>query len=413
MSKNLNIAVIGAGIIGLSTALWLQRSGHQVHLIDPNPPGAGTSFGNAGVFADFARLPLSKLKTMCQIPGMLLDEESPLSIQGRYVPTMLPYGLGYVKACLPENYLRGCHALTELLKVAPEADNVLLKASGAIELVRSNGSLALLGTKEGFQKTKDGPMQERIEHDVSVEFLTPDQVHELEPGLADFHAGGVYYPNSRHTVNPGGICQKYAEYFQQNGGIVLQEDVVHIDPDGASIKIETSARHLTAGRLVMAAGVASRYLLEPLGIKIPLVSERGYHLELEPGDQGLSRPVSWLDKSIFLTPMLNGLRVAGTAEFAYADSPPDNKRIQHLLKFAKNMLGGQPDIKSRWVGSRPSTPDSLPVIGPSEKYPNIMLAFGHGHVGLTLSSITGRLISQHLNGEKTSVDLSLFSSSRF
>ncbi len=413
MSNSLNIVVGGAGLIGLSVALWLQRSGHKVSIIDPMPPGAGTSFGNAGVFADFARLPFSKFKTMCQIPGMLLDEASPLSIQGRYIPTMVPYGLGYAKACLPQNYLRGCYALTELLKASPKADDVLLRETGAINLVRHCGSLALLGTKKSFENARLGPMQERIEHDVDIQFLTPQQVKELEPDLADFHYGGVYYPNSRHTINPGGICQKYAEHFQANGGVIIQQEIRHISPGVENVSIKTSEQDMVVDRLVVAAGVASRYLLEPLGIKLPLVSERGYHLELNAKEQGFSRPISWLDKSIFLTPMVNGIRIAGTAEFAYADTPPDDKRIKNLLTFAKSMLGREPEIQSKWVGSRPSTPDSLPVIGPLKQHPNIVLAFGHGHVGLTLSSITGKLVSQYISQQKTSVDLNLFSPARF
>jgi D-amino-acid dehydrogenase len=413
MSKNINIVVIGAGIVGLSTALWLQRSGHQVTIIDQSPPGSGTSFGNAGVFADFARLPLSKFQTMCQIPNMLMDDEGPLSIQGRYIPTLIPYSLGYAKACLPENYKHGCNALTQLLTFAADADNVLMKTSGAIDLVRSNGSLALFGTKKGLEAAKQGSMQERIDHNVELQFVTPEEVCDLEPDLTDFHNGGVYYPNTRHTINPGGICQKYAEYFQENGGTIYQQEINHIDPSGSSITIKTSEQNLSVDRLVIAAGTASKYLIEPLGINVPLVSERGYHIELDTGQQTLSRPVSWLDKSVFLTAMSNGVRIAGTAEFAYADAPPDDKRIDLLLKFAKKMLGGQPEIKSKWVGSRPSTPDSLPIIGPLKDHPNIVLAFGHAHVGLTLSSITGKLVSQYIDGEKTSVSLDMFTPNRF
>lgn len=413
MSKNISIAVIGAGIVGLSTALWLQRSGHRVSIIDPIPPGTGTSFGNAGIFADYARLPLSKFQTMFQIPSMLIDDEGPLSIQARYIPTLIPYGLGYAKACLPENYKHGCDALTQLLTFAAEADNVLMEASGAIDLVRSNGSLALFGTQKGLEAAKQGSMQERIDHNVKLQFITPEEVRDFEPDLSNFHHGGVYYPNTRHTINPGGICQKYAEYFQENGGIIYQQKINHIDPSGSMINIKTSEQNLSVDRLVIAAGTASKYLLQPLGINLPLVSERGYHIELDAGDQNLRRPVSWIDKSIFLTSMLNGIRVAGTAEFAYAETPPDDKRMNLLLKLAKEMLGGQPEIKSKWVGSRPSTPDSLPIIGPLKDHPNIVLAFGHAHVGLTLSSITGKLVSQYIEGEKTSVDLDIFSHDRF
>jgi len=411
MSQNSNIAIIGAGIVGLSTALWLQRFGHTVTIIDRGPPGMGTSFGNAGVFADYACLPFSKMQTLYQLPNMLLDKESPLSIQGSYLPKLLPYGIEFAKACRPAQYKKGCQTLSEFLKAAPSADNILFKTTSAEKLIKKKGSLALFDSKNSLEQASHGQLQERINNQVSVEFLSAAEVHELEPNLASFHAGGVLYPNTYHTTNPSKLCQLYAEHFQQSGGTLIRSDVKKIIP-GKEIRIITSDTTHTFSNLVLAAGTSSTDLLKALGISIPLVSERGYHLEIN-NQHVLTRPVSWANKSVFLTPMERCIRVAGIAEFAYSNAPQNDKKLNNLLEFAQHMLGHTLETQKTWVGSRPSTPDSLPIIGPLPSHPNITLAFGHGHLGLTLGSLTGKLVAELLSNQPSNLDLTTLSPSRF
>ncbi len=408
-----HIGIIGAGVIGLSTALYLQRAGYQVTLIDKDDPGMGASFGNAGLFADYSRLPFARFSMMCKMPGMLLDSSSPLSMQGSYLPSLVPYGWRFFKACFPANYKRGKAALTALQNQTQQADRLLLQETGSQDLVKAQGCLGLFTSEQGFVDAQAGDLHERQQQGANLQFLSAAEVQDLEPDLAEFHAGGVFYPDTRFTVSPISLSRQYVSHFVSNGGRLLQDEVQALKPNGAGVTIQLSDQKINFDRLVVCAGVASKKLLEPLGINIPLVSERGYHLTLDSGSKQLSRPVGWLDKAVYLTPMSEGIRLAGTAEFAAVDAPVNPKRAEAMLEHARVMLGHDLKVSSTWVGSRPSTPDSLPVIGALPDHPQISLAFGHGHLGLTFGAVTGQLIKEIINGEKTSVDLTPFAPERF
>lgn len=417
MTENKKIAVVGAGIVGLSTALWLQGEGFQVTLIDRDEPGMGASFGNAGLFADYARLPFARFAMLCKMPNLLLDKESPLSLQSSYLPSLLPYGVGFVRACFPNNFRAGCQALTSLQEKTRVADQYLLKKTQADSLVKSEGCLGLFASPEGFAKAQEDDLEKRREQGVNLQLLKPSDIKGLEPDIADFYAGGVYYPDTRFTVDPLKICQKYAQYFLEKGGVLLRDEVLNLQPSvlgsKESVRLKLSHQTVEFDQVVITAGVASKALLKPLSINLPLVSERGYHLSLDIGDKHLTRPVGWLDKGVFLTPMADGVRMAGTAEFAKADAPENHQCTDTMFSHATTMLGQKPEMKSTWVGSRPSTPDSLPVIGRLQKYPQVTLAFGHSHLGLTLGALTGQLVCELLQNKAPSVDLAPFAPERF
>ncbi|WP_271272626.1 NAD(P)/FAD-dependent oxidoreductase [Aliamphritea hakodatensis] len=407
------IGIIGAGVVGLSTALWLQKAGYQVTLIDKELPGMGASFGNAGLFADYARLPFARFSMMRKMPGLLMDSSSPLSMHSNYIPKLLPYGWRFFKACFADNYAKGKIALSQLHQHTVQADETLLRISGAQDLIKAQGCLGLFADQQDFQNAQQGDLLERRQQGVNLEFLNAGQVADLEPDLAAFHAGGVFYPDTRFTVSPLGLCRRYAEHFTGNGGKILRDQALSVTPKIPGVSVKLTDETLEFDHLVICAGVASKELLTPLGVKMPMVSERGYHLTLDLGEKQLQRPVGWLDKSVFLTPMAGGVRLAGTAEFAAADAPLDESKAQTMLEHAKVMLGETPHITSTWVGSRPSTPDSLPVIGPLQRYPQISLGFGHGHLGLTFGAVTGQLISCAIQGEPGAVDLTPFAPERF
>ncbi|BBB28324.1 NAD(P)/FAD-dependent oxidoreductase [Neptunomonas japonica] len=411
--QNIHIGILGAGIVGLSTALSLQEAGYKVTLIDKEAPGMGASFGNAGLFADYARLPFAKFAMMKKMPGMLLDKTSPLSMQGSYLPSLMPYGWEFFKACFPTKYIQGKEALTSLQEHTQLTNQELLNLTNAQDLIKSEGCLGLFATEEGFSTAQSGDLQERREQGVNLEFLNAHQVHELEPNLANFHAGGVFYPDTRFTISPVELSRRYAHHFSNNGGTILHDEVQAVLPNSNEVTVKLNDRNVKYDQVVICAGFSSKAILKKLGVKLPLVSERGYHLTLDIGEKSLSRPVGWLDKAVFLTPMEGGIRLAGTAEFAFADAPLNPQRADEMLKHAKVMLGSDPSIISTWVGSRPSTPDSLPVIGELEHHPRIKVGFGHGHLGLTFAAITGKLITQSIQGHAPAVDLKPFSAARF
>lgn len=413
MTDTLHVGIVGAGIVGLSTALWLQRAGCRVTLIDRQGPGEGTSSGNAGVFADYGRVPFASMAQLRQLPGQLLDRQSPLSIQASYLPRLLPFGLRFVQACRPEQFQAGCHAMAQLQRTAPQDDDVLLDTAQAHDLIKAHGALALCSTEQGVQQARNGHLKLRAELGTTITMVSRHEVAEMEPALADFHAGGAYYPDTRFTINPLALSQRYAEHILRNGGRFIRADVGLLTPSAQSCKVNLKGQTLSFDQLVVCTGVASADMLAPLGIRIPLVSERGYHLMLDAANIGLQRPVVWLDKATFLTPMQEGIRVAGTAEFAPETAPPKQARCDLMQQTAKAMLGHRPDVLSSWVGSRPSTPDSLPVIGRLPGQTRVWMAFGHGHLGLTLSSVTGRLISESLCAGIELPEIAPYSPSRF
>lgn len=410
---NSHIGILGAGVVGLATALSLQKAGYKVTLIDKEAPGMGASFGNAGLFADYARVPFTKFSMMRKLPEMLLDKTSPLSVQGSYLPNLMPYGWAFFKACFRDRYEHGKAALKSLQDLSRQADQELLSLTQTQDLVRSEGCLGLFTTEEGFASARNGDLRERREQGANLEFLSSGQIRDLEPDLADFYAGGVFYPNTRFTVSPVELSRRYARYFTEHGGVILRDKVQALLPGASEVKVRLTGSTLKFDQVVVCAGVFSKEILLPLGVRMPLVSERGYHLMLDIGAKSLTRPVGWLDKAIFLTPMAGGVRLAGSAEFAFTDAPLNQARADTMLVHATVMLGRAPQIKSTWVGSRPSTPDSLPVIGKLDRHPRVMVAFGHGHLGLTFGALTGKLITECVQDKATSVDLQPFSATRF
>lgn len=412
-SENTHIAVLGAGIIGLSCALHLQKEGYKVTLIDQDEPGLGTSFGNAGLFAYYSRQPLTSFSALRSIPSMLLDNKSPLSINNGYLPQLMSYGWHFAKACSSTRYRKGTAAMSALQELAPRADKDLFTMSNSTSLIRSHGSLALFSNQSGFKKYQAKELKERKELGVEMAYLSHDEVQEIEPNLSSFHEGGVYYPSSRHTVSPIALSQSLFKTFCQQGGQFIRQKVKALRSDNDGISVQTALEKKHYDQLIIAAGAASKNLVLQLGLTIPLVSERGYHLMLDEQPDTIKRPIGWVDTSVFITPMTEGIRVAGTSEFADPDAAPSSARAETMLSHAEKMLGHKSQLTKTWYGSRPSTPDSLPVIGQCKSDKRITLAFGHGHLGLTLAGITGKLVAQLVDGQKTDLDMTPFSPERF
>lgn len=396
MNQPRKVAVLGAGIVGLSTALTLQHAGFDVTVFDKAEPGKGASFGNAGVFADYARLPMASFSNLVAVPGMLLDRESPLSIRKSHLGRMLPYGYRFAKATLPENYKRGGDTLMALSELAGTADQVLWDLAEVHDLIGFHGCLALYGSEGGLQPGLAAQIEERQARGVALEYLNTHEVHDLEPDLLPFYTGGILYTLTRFAKNPYQLSCRYLAKFVALGGQFVQAEVHQVETTGHHVDVVHGLKTQRFDVVVLAAGVASREMAMRMGCEIPMVSERGYHLMVDAGRRGIARPVVWLDKSVFLTPMTDGIRVAGTAEFANPDDAPSSDRSRLMMHVAGRMLGEGLSQRSEWVGSRPSVPDSLPVIGYSPGNQRVVFAFGHGHLGLSLSAATGELVRQLL-----------------
>lgn len=413
MTTPQTVAVLGAGIVGLSTALTLQHAGFEVTVFDQAEPGKGASFGNAGIFADYARLPMSSFSNLLAMPGMLLDRESPLSIRKSHLGRMIPYGYRFAKAALSENYTKGGDALTALSELAQTADQQLWNMAQVNDLIGTSGCLALYGSAGGLQPGLAAQLQERAARGVAMEYLDAKGIHDLEPDLLPFYTGGVRYKLTRFAKNPYQLSQRYFAKFLAMGGRFFQTEIRDVLTSQNRIEVVHAQGENRFDSVVLAAGTASRELAQRLGCNIPLVSERGYHLMVDTGQRSISRPVVWLDKSVFLTPMTDGIRVAGTAEFANPDDSPSAARSALMLRVARTMFGQELQARSEWVGSRPSMPDSLPVIGFSPRSKRVIFAFGHGHLGLSLGAATADLVRQMLAGDSPHSVLKAISPDRF
>jgi len=407
-------AIVGCGIIGICCGIYLQRDGYQVTIFDPNGPGEGCSSGNAGQFVTGYCVPVGLPGTIKQVPSMLMDPLSPLTIRWRYLPRLMPWLMQFMAASTVSRVESISDALYELNKNSLIDFQPLLKHAGAEHLVVMNGRMDLYRSKKKFVQAQQ-KFDLLIRHGVQVEILDNQRIRQLEPALGDRYDYGAFYPETAHTTDPFLLCQLLAEDFLRNGGRILRNKVtdVEINPSGTAT-VQTDGGDYRVSHVVVAAGAYSRSLAVKLGSRLPLDAERGYHVMLPHAKVELSRTVIDGEMYFALTPMQGGLRLAGTVELASVEAPPNFTRADNLLDAARATF---PDLNdegsTKWMGCRPSLPDSLPVIGRSPVHRSVYFAFGHGHLGLTGAATTGKLISDLIGGRPTHIDVTPFRAERF
>jgi D-amino-acid dehydrogenase len=410
----MRIAVVGAGIVGVSCAVHLRRDGHDVTLIDPRAPGTATSFGNAGVIATGAVVPNSTPALWRDIPYMLFNRDSAVRVRWRYLPRVAPWLLRFLLAGRDAQVNRIADALLPLVTPAYDAHRELAALSGADDLVRPVGWLHVYETEAGFAVTRyDRDIM--AARDVRCDVLGPDEIRQLEPGLANRFVKALFQPQSGSVASPHRLVQAHAVLFQRLGGSIAQERVRGVQPIEGGVRLDCELGFRTFDTVVIAAGAWSKELARQVSDRVILDTERGYHLNVEPGDAGeLRRPVVFPERGFVLAPMLDGIRLTSGVELAGLHAPPNFARILRLLPAAREALPGLSDrVTRQWLGYRPSTPDSLPVIGRSPHSRAVFYAFGHHHLGLTLGPITGRLIAAAVAGRQPEFDLTPYRVDRF
>lgn len=412
--KVADIAVIGAGIIGSCIAERLQSEGKEVLLVDRLQPGEGCSKGNAGHFASDIILPLANINTLLSVPKLLLDPLGPLAIRAAYFPKLLPWLIRFAWAAMPHKSNQTIEALKLLNRPSISQFEKLLKRTGLEHLMTRRGALTVYSTEKGRKKNQKHAALVR-QHGVEVKELNGEQVRELEPSLSQSIIGGLFYPDTAHSIDPYQLVVGLAEQFKQSGGQFIQKEVLQIEFDNSSpVRLITNEGILKAKEVVIACGAWSKKLAAQIGHKVPLETERGYHLMLPTPSVEVTRPVTSFERSFVMTPMAQGLRLAGTVELAGLDAPENSQRAEQLFNYAKEIL---PNVEkgeaSHWMGHRPSLPDSLPVIGRSPKHNNVIFAFGHQHLGLTQAAVTADLINEIVFHKKHRGDLEPFRINRF
>ena len=411
------VTVIGSGIIGVCTANYLLKQGFEVEIVDPALPGSEEqcSFGNAGGICPGSCIPNSMPGVMKNVPKWLMDPEGPLVVRLSYLPHALPWLMRFLAASRKSRVEEISAAMRSLHRYTYECYEPLMKEAGCEELLQKRGQLFVYESANGPASGAYG-LDLRREHGVKVDVLNADEIRELEPALAPIFQSAVYLPEQGQCPNPGRLVSKLAEHAMRLGARYHRARVTgfQMGINGPTALTLEGGGSLPVDKIVIAAGAWSADLARQLGDRIPFQTERGYHIMVKGAETGLRIQTISADKKFVASPMEDGLRIAGNVEFAGLDAPPNMERADILLKQARPMFKTlEVGETSRWMGHRPGTPDSIPVIDRASRFRNVIYAFGHGHQGLIGGAVTGKLVAEMAADMPTSVDLKPFRVNRF
>ncbi len=413
--QEIDIAVVGAGVVGLCCAYKLQSAGYKVVLFDRDKPGHGCSKGNAGHFATEQVLPLAAPGLIRQIPGMLLDSQGPVSIRWPYLPTIAPWFIRFLLNTRQQPFRAGAQALSPLNAQALGSWQKILREIGAHEQLKMDGAYLVFEDSQLFESYQKSTLLRINRYGVNTELRTGDEVREAEPALSKNIQHAVFFPDTGHTADPLLLSQTLLESFIRQGGLLVQDEVTGIRQRGDECELMTSTRKYKIPQLLLTTGAWSKALLkQATGVSIPLEAERGYHLMLPEAQSCIKVPISSADRKFIMTPMNMGLRLAGTVEFAGLNAPSDMRRAYMLNKHARELIDDLPaKTGDSWMGCRPSLPDSLPIIDRVGSAGQIFLALGHQHLGLTQAAITAEMILNLKRGESSVMPLNPYRLDRF
>ena len=415
--SRIHVAVIGAGIVGASCAAWLQLKGMQVTLIERNAPGEATSFGNAGSLSPTAVTPVAVPGMIRQIPGWLMDPLGPLRVDPAYLFKALPWLVKFLKLANRDDMKRCAGALRPLLAPVFDAYAPIVARAEAQELIKREGIVYVYDSEEAFLAAKPAE-DDRRKLGAILEDLTRPEIERFAPELAPEFRWGTFAPENGYTINPSRLTKLLAESVADHAGTHIRAEArdIKLRPGGVTIELLRDGQkdEVAADAVLVAAGAWSHFLAARVGDKVPLETQRGYHVTVANAGLTVNRMVNWVSRRVFTTPMEMGMRFAGTVEIAGLDTPPHWERADRLLELGRKMYPSMNVSSiSRWMGHRPCLPDSLPVIGASPRAPNVFYAFGHGHIGMCSASGTARTVAELIAGETPQVDLSPFRADRF
>lgn len=407
------IVVVGGGIVGLCVAWHLAWRGLKPTVIEARKPHAAYT-GNAGAISHGSVAPLAMPGVLRQVPKMLTDREGALHIPARYWLRAAPWLLRFVASARPDRVDAAAGAMAALLFGALERHREILEEENALDLIQQEGQLYIYRSRE--QMAKDEPaLALRRRHGQRMEVLDRAALVALEPEVSDAYNAALFLPDHGSSVNPARFAAVVADGVRRMGGTIREGEVRSLRTEGRRVTgVVTDAGVVDADRVVLSAGAWSARLLAPLGIKVPLETQRGYHMMLPDAGVRIGRVISPYDRKVFISPMEEGLRVAGTVEFGGLEAAPNEARAQLLLKDLRAVFPhARTEGAASWMGHRPCLPDSLPVMGPVKAWDGLWCAFGHGHLGLTGSAPTGALVASALAGERPNFDFAPFAVERF
>jgi D-amino-acid dehydrogenase len=411
----MHIAVIGNGIVGTSCAAWLQRDGHRITFIDPLGPAEATSFGNAGSLSPSACLPVGMPGMWKKVPSWLLDPLGPLVIRWWYAPVVAPWIARFLRASDRAEVVRIATALRHLLAPIFDCYEPLLQRANAMGLIRRSGCLYVYSSRAVGQQWAWG-MNLRRSLGVELRDVEEDELVALEPDLKGRFRFGLLAPENGSTLDPAALTRALFAQCERDGASAVRARATGFRQAGGSVTGVTldSGETLGCEGVVIAGGAWSARLANQLGPRIPLETQRGYHVTVESSNLVLQHTVMAVEHNLMVNPMRMGLRLAGTVEFAGLEAPPDMRRAQALLTRGQELFPHLDTSRvSEWMGHRPCLPDSLPVIGRAPRADNAWFAFGHGHVGMCGAASTGREIANLVAGRDPQLDLAPFAPTRW
>ncbi len=411
-ARGKSVIVIGAGVVGLHAALALLRKGFSVTVLEASRPAAGASYGNAGTLVELA-IPTAQPGMTQKIPGWLLNPNGPLVIRARRLPAALPWVTRYWLAASRRQFFKTAQAAHALQRTTLTGWRAALGDRDYHRFVRETGQVHLW---EGPGTLPPRSIETEVRKKLGIESepLSAEDLRRLFPGISKIASFGIMLPSNSLSVNPGAMVQALADTFIAEGGKLALEAVHRLWPgESGNWSVMTNFGQHRADGIVMAAGIWSERLLRPMGLRIPLESERGYHAIL-PGS-GLNLPMPIMNKSGYfgLCSLEDGLRVSGTVEIAGLDAAPDLGRAKGLAAHARRLFPDTGGEEIYWMGHRPSLPDGLPMIGAVSRYPGLHLCFAHGHSGLTAAPESARLLADLMVGNAPAIDARPYDPARY
>lgn len=409
-----SVIIVGAGIVGVSCAIHLQRKGFDVTIIDRLPPGEGTSFGNAGVLAASSMIPVPVPGLLTQVPAMLTKRDRPLFLRWAYLPRLLPWLIPYLRSGSAKRVRQIAAGLAPIVTDAPDQHLAIARGTQAERWITDQDYVYVFRDRGDF----DGSSltwQIRRQHAPPLVEMDERALRDAVPGIGPNYRFAVRCTQHGTVTNPSAYVKDLADHVVAAGGRVLQADVADIEaPDSGPVTVTAGAETLSADRLVVAAGAHSDRVARLFGDHFPVEAERGYHIELRKPSITPPMPLMIADAKAVATPMADGLRVAGLVEFGGLDAGPSRAPFEVLLRAVRDLFPGITfEGHSEWMGHRPATPDSLPVIGTRKNRPAVAYAFGHHHVGLTGGPKTGRVLASLMAGEPTNLNVAPYAPDRF
>lgn len=412
-NTDFDLIVIGAGIVGMSTALWAQKEGLKTLICDPAPPGSGTTYGSACTIATYACIPVNSPSVFASLPNLLASKDSPLSFNLSHGLKNPRWMLSFLNNCRPSRVKHITQALGDILRHADDGLDPLILEANAQDLIVSNDCLYVWSSRAGYETAADSNAM-RATQGVEFDDLSPDEVRQLEPNLQQPVHRGLRFKGARHIKNPQELVTRMHARFEALGGTYLPHRVDRCRPDEAGVTAYLAdGTQIRGVRLALTAGARSGEIKGTGAEHLPLGTERGYHILYRNHGALVSRPVGWAEAGFYATPMADGLRIAGTVEINAIDAPFNTKCTDYLQRKSYEMFGplGAPD--ATWLGHRPTMPDALPVIGYSKTSNRIIFAFGHQHVGLTLGGVTGKIVAELAQGRTSFCNIDDFSAQRY